>query len=425
MKTGVFSSIRVHFIALAALTVSAYAQPTLNFCNHCLPSPPDRRVLDVYGASLLGTNYVAQLYYGSSPDSLVADARPPARFRAAGTSFPGTWTPDTRILVSPVPGQTLYMQVRVWDRSAFNRYEDAAGNMTGSQYGQSEVFTYTPCSTPPAPNCELMLGFRGFRLTANPPPYLLVIRENGPQLDLLFAGAHTLEAAASIDGPWTNLGVHAAPYTDPDSATLTQRFYRINDAGVCSSNAVGYYRLSLCNGFSLIANQLDAPGGNSVTNVFRSPPAGTVIYKYDPAGGGYVSISFLGGAWEGDDLEMTLHPGEGVWVNGRQFTQTFLGGVRSVASVPLRSGFSIISYSLPRSGTLESLGGLGFPAGNGDEIYQFDCSSGGYRANWFLDCCWEGDEAHSPPSAALGEAFWINRTGAPAQSWNVTYSVCP
>jgi hypothetical protein len=265
-------------------------------------------------------------------------------------------------------------------------------------------------------------------------PYVLVIRENGERVELLFEGTHALEGATSIDGPWTNLGSHAAPYTDPDSATFTQRFYRMNDGGACSSNAVGYYRLSLCRGFSLIANQLNAPDGNTVANLFKSPPEGTVIYKFNPANGGYVSISLLGGTWEGDDLEMTLHPGEGAWVVAPMtFTNIFLGDVRSVASVPLRSGFSIISYPFPRSGSVEGFppGGLNLPAHNGDETYQFDRVSGGYRASQYYegfgwwgggDC---GEETPCPPFISLGEAFWLNRTFAPPGNWTGTYSVCP
>src|SRR5688572_31345030 len=97
MNTGAFSLLRLQILVCTLAAASAYGQgTTLQFCNDCLPSPPDRLVRDVNGNPLVGTNYVAQLYYGGSPDSLTATTAQPARFRSPDTSLPGTWQPSTR-----------------------------------------------------------------------------------------------------------------------------------------------------------------------------------------------------------------------------------------------------------------------------------------------------------------------------------------
>src|SRR5689334_5015048 len=97
---------------------------------------------------------------------------------------------------------------------------------------------------------------------------VLAIRENGARVDLVFTGTHMIEAAGEIAGPWVTLGSQTSPFSDPESATLERRFYRINDSGVFSANAVGYYRMNLCEGFSMIANQLNT-FSNTITNVLK------------------------------------------------------------------------------------------------------------------------------------------------------------
>src|SRR5687767_9370730 len=113
MKSERFLSIVTAVFFL--IITSAYGQGgNLNFCNDCLPSPPDRLVRDVSGNPLVGTNYVAQLLYGGSPASLEADTAAPRRFRASGAPNPGTWQGVLKN-VPLSPGSTIHLQVRVWD----------------------------------------------------------------------------------------------------------------------------------------------------------------------------------------------------------------------------------------------------------------------------------------------------------------------
>src|SRR5687767_15933470 len=90
MNTGASSLLRLKILLCTLTAASAHGQgTTLQFCNDCLPSPPDRLVRDVNGNPLVGTTYVAQLYTGANPDTLVATTAAPAPFRAAGTPLPG------------------------------------------------------------------------------------------------------------------------------------------------------------------------------------------------------------------------------------------------------------------------------------------------------------------------------------------------
>jgi len=199
-------------------------------------------------------------------------------------------------------------------------------------------------------------------------------------------------------------------------------------AQVYSVNMVGYINQSIPAGFSMIANHLNASPDNKVSTLLSAPPSGTSIYKFDPASGGYKIIQFFtGSGWEGDDVDMTLAPGEGVWIQPPSaFTATFVGEVPLNSTVPLAPGFQIISSALPQSLPLSGAppAGLGFPVANNDETYQFNPATGGYRINqYFAASGWEGDDGGNPPTPAIGESFWV-RTGT-SRNWTRTFSVGP
>jgi len=258
-------------------------------------------------------------------------------------------------------------------------------------------------------------------------PPSLAIRENGAQVDLTFSDTHTLEATDSLGGQWTTLGSQTSPFTDPDSAALPRRFYRINDAGVFSANAVGYYRLDLCEGFSLIANQLDT-FDNTVTNLFKSPPDLTEVYKYNPGTGTYRYMLFGGGEWFSSHLETTLNPGEGMWLRTPvAFTHRFLGNVPLNRCVPITVGWNLVSCPLPRAGRPEgeAPGGLGFPIGDADYIFRWNCSRDRFAYRVYAGGDWFGGTPEVP-ILNIGEAFWIYKEPENgAAQWCGIFSVGP
>jgi hypothetical protein len=347
----------------------------------------------------------------------------------------GTWVGATRTLTGMRGGDLVALQVRVWDLRYGSTFNEAAMNpASGNQYGVSCPFSYLICASGCLPpGTDYIHNFRSFSLVTNPPPGVLMIRQEnaytGSCLQQVFLGMHNVDAAPSIDAGWQAPGQQFSPFIDLQYTNLNTRFYRLHDGDTFSSNAVGYYRLPICAGFSLVANPFDTPGGNLVANVFKSPPNNTQVYKFGGNYGGYNSITFWGSVWgwEGDDVLMTLSPGEGLFVYASvPFTNTFLGSVPLSANVPITSGFSIISSPFPRSGLLDAMppGGLGFAVRHGDQIFQWNCTGRFFLSNSYLDGQWEGDDGGAQPFIALGEAFFFYNAG-PARTWNGVYCVCP
>ena len=186
---------------------------------------------------------------------------------------------------------------------------------------------------------------------------------------------------------------------------------------VYSVNSVGYINLSVPTGFSMIANQLDNGNGNTVADVLTVPD-GTVVFKYNAQTAGYDNNTFLFGAWT--DPNMTLNPGEGVFINnssGNPIDLTFVGevpqGDDSNQNVP--AGFTIQSSVVPQAGGVGTV--LAFPATDGDVVFKFNNGTGAYENFTFLFGGWTPSE----PSVAVGESFFVNK--ATASDWNRDFSV--
>jgi hypothetical protein len=165
-------------------------------------------------------------------------------------------------------------------------------------------------------------------------------------------------------------------------------------------------------GFHFLGNPL-RPVDDRVVALLPNPPNDTTVFCM-ARGIAWCSITYLGGAWEGDDLEMRLSPGEGLVLRAPVgFTHTFIGEVVLNSTNQLPAGFSLISSTVPVSLPLTGAGGLGFLVEEGDEIHQFNRASGGYISNTFLGGAWEGDSDGNAPAPAVGECFFV-RKRAPA-----------
>jgi len=169
-------------LALVALSLgSSFGQGTVNFNNTATTFPDsatvDRKVYGPNGAALVGVNYAAALYFGSSADSInnlatlnatdtsITGAR--GLFRVATTLSPGTWSGGARTLLGTQPGELVFLQVRVWDISLFANYGLAvnAGGITGA----SDPFQYRISTSPtPPPSDLVMLNLRSFQVVPEP-----------------------------------------------------------------------------------------------------------------------------------------------------------------------------------------------------------------------------------------------------------------
>jgi hypothetical protein len=173
--------IRIGLAAFAVLAFCfcAHAQgvATVNFRNEVpFVTSADRLVRDIFGAPLVGTNYLAQLYYGANSSSLNPVTDAPAQFRPATHALPGTWAGGTRILWGFFQGQIVTLQVRVWDGTVAGSYEEAAAlNFFGTQHGISQAFEFVVPSTSSPASAFFMDNFRGFTLVPEPSIALLGI----------------------------------------------------------------------------------------------------------------------------------------------------------------------------------------------------------------------------------------------------------
>jgi hypothetical protein len=169
------------FAILGFLVPTAFSQGTVNFNN--LGLGPNLSFLVDYevGVPLVGTNFVAQLYYGHpGAEELIPVASPPAPFREATTSFPGTWRGGSRSLMGfynnggPNDPITVLLQVRVWDITLGPDYRTAFESGNGFNTGKSAPFIYFVPRAGAPPAAFLMSNFTGFSIVIpEPSTYLL------------------------------------------------------------------------------------------------------------------------------------------------------------------------------------------------------------------------------------------------------------
>ena len=205
-----------------------------------------------------------------------------------------------------------------------------------------------------------------------------------------------------------------------DPALVSLRYYRAiseTPTPLYSSNAVGFIKLNLPAGFTMIANQL-VHGDNRI-GTLMVPPEGTTLYKW--TGIGYLSASYVDGAWEGDDPQMALTPGQGAFIySPTAWVLKLEGEVLLSWCVSIPTGFSI--YGSPWSfWSFIGVPDYSFP-NRAFYIFQFNPATGGYIANSFVDGEWEGGGGGVAPQPSPGESFFLYNPGA-ALVWCRTLTV--
>lgn len=180
----------IPLLILVGGAVSGFSQGTISFRNSDSfgttdPSGGNRLVYDVgspvnstTGVPLIGTGYVAELYAGTSAGSLAPVTASISRFRGSTTASKGKWavttlagTPNNpTILPGTVPGQNLFLQVKVWDFDA-NGGAGAGStfeNKSSGFFGQSSLYTYTVPNPNDPPGFFFMENLQGFALVPEP-----------------------------------------------------------------------------------------------------------------------------------------------------------------------------------------------------------------------------------------------------------------
>jgi hypothetical protein len=198
------------------------------------------------------------------------------------------------------------------------------------------------------------------------------------------------------------------------------------------------YTINLPVGYSLIANHLNNGSGNKVVDILsvpNPPPDGTQVFKFNPGTGGYIVIQYVDGAWEGDDLNMTLSPGEAVFVLAPTAFSVNIGGTPvSSVTVAITPGFNFLSRTVARLGTVEGIGTfeniLGISpnsiACGAFEFYLFDAQSPYSLGNlpvrpyFFRNGRW----SPRPPEAKVGEGVIIKVSQPCSTAGGVNLPTC-
>jgi hypothetical protein len=184
---------------------------------------------------------------------------------------------------------------------------------------------------------------------------------------------------------------------------------------VYSLNVVGYHTVTMKPGFTMFANQLEAPNMTLAALIPDAPP-GANFYKFT-TGAGWTPYTF-------DDLDgwlpngdVTLAPGEGGFFRNptaSDVTVTFVGEVKQgELTNPLPEGYSVRSSIVPQAGTATS---LGIPAAPGDNIYTH-ATVGGYTPYTFDDL---DGWLPSDPNIEVGQAFFVRKNAADTWVRNFT-----
>jgi len=204
---------------------------------------------------------------------------------------------------------------------------------------------------------------------------------------------------------------------------------------VYSLNAVGYINVTCPPGFSIIADQLAASGGNALSNLLNNADGhlnGSGVYKWT---GSSYSQDFAdtdfgdpANGWDNHG-QITLNPGEAAWFQNTASSNivlTFVGTVpQGTLTNHLSTGFNMVSSQVPQSGDLVT--GLGLSNyNNGDAVYVYDTSIHNY-VTYFVDFDF-GNSGYQnqwvnngDPQVAVGQGFWY-QASAPL-NWTRNFSV--
>ena len=174
-------------------------------------------VTDATGKLLVGTSFVAKIFYGVS-ESALTQSFVPAPFRDASTTYPGSWNPaaaggpgSIATLAGFKPGSTVTLKVAVYDTAVFASWDAAASALAAgkstvpTQAGVSAAFTYAIPADPLAIPGG-MEKFPGLKLTA--------LGNTGPGNQAPSAVGQSLSVNAGSTAPIVLAG------TDPENAPL-------------------------------------------------------------------------------------------------------------------------------------------------------------------------------------------------------------
>jgi hypothetical protein len=197
-------------------------------------------------------------------------------------------------------------------------------------------------------------------------------------------------------------------------------------ARVYSVNAVGYVNISVpANSLSLIANPLQA--ANNTIGALLNVPAGTQIYKFNPAVGLISALYDDIDGWTSSGVpsaNLSFNPGEGMFIRnngGTAMNITFVGDVlQGTQTVDLPVGLALVGSKIPQSGGISTT--LQFPTVAGSQVYAYN--GVGYDSYLYDDIDgWVRNGVPAEPQIAVAQGFWVRNNGTATLAWTRTFSV--
>lgn len=191
---------------------------------------------------------------------------------------------------------------------------------------------------------------------------------------------------------------------------------------------VGYVNATIRSGYNFVANPLDAPPNNNLTNLMPNPPNGTRVWVwnvtnqvFDPRARFLIS--------SGWDLNFSLPPGRGFVVHTlANFTNTFVGNVLEGSLTNFVAGtnrLSLLGHKIPVGGPLATA--LLFPGGEGDVVSTYPSLSQQFQEGhtyltghgWFDP---QGSANTNGPVIDIATSFFVRHRG-PDANWVRSFTV--
>jgi hypothetical protein len=252
---GAAGSYRVRVSNTAGAVLSRFAVinvsgpgGSVSFSNAGIRAP----VTDEDTTTLLtGDNYLAQLYAGTSPNTL----QPVPGIVPFGTGgAAGFWRGGTRTIAALAPGSTATLQVRVWETSAGSTFEEAIA--AGRPVGLSRIITATLGGVGVPPTLPVPLtGILPFSLT----------RQIAPQITADLAPV-TVIAGQPLHLAVEAFGLEPLSYEWRRTGTLLPTFTLASlDVPAAQATDAGTYTVTIRNAFG------EAVGGPALVTVLIPP----------------------------------------------------------------------------------------------------------------------------------------------------------
>jgi len=192
-----------------------------------------------------------------------------------------------------------------------------------------------------------------------------------------------------------------------------------SSAQVYSANVVGYINVSLTNGFTMVANQLDVDGtgtNNNIATVMGTAiPANTVVEAWN--GVGFSSTKWTGTKWTVSSALFTnaMQPQVGFFVSSPANTNIVEVGnvLQGTNTVPVAPGFQVVSFKAPITGGIASA--LGYVPTKNDVVEIWN--GVGFSSHKWSGTIWTAGE----PSLQVGQAVFLDAVAT--NNWTQGFTV--